>query len=156
MTCVFKGTYEPDEVAGPKVARASMRNGRLAAELRQAKRQYDSFGGDRVTVRDPDFARIVPPLVKNAKGHFYFEMGQAPEGEVVISVLLPFKARPINSVAASRPHQSAKAGQRWAHAFSIRHCRAQTCMMLRSWCRTPFISTRSMSFISCGWYCENI
>lgn len=81
LTCIFQGTCEPDELKDEKAARALARNGALLSEFRRARTEYRTLGGDtRVTWR-PDQARVIPPLIKNARGHFVYELAEREDGE---------------------------------------------------------------------------
>ncbi len=81
LACIFAGTCEPDELQDAKVARALGRNGPLLAAMRDA-RNSDQLG--RVTWR-PDFDRLLPPLIKNARGHFAYELEERPEGDPTVA-----------------------------------------------------------------------
>ncbi len=39
----------------------------------------------------PDLTRLLPPLIKNAREHFIFELGEPPEGEPLSAVALPLQ-----------------------------------------------------------------
>jgi len=81
LACIFEGTCEPDELENEVVARALKRNGSMLADLRLARREYDTLGGERNVIWQPDLSRITPPLIKNARGHFVYELGERAEGE---------------------------------------------------------------------------
>lgn len=92
LTCVLEGTCEPDELRDEKVARALRRNPRLAAEMRAARAEPGLFDDGRTATWRPDLSRLIPPLVKNARGHFMYELGEAPDGEPVSAVAAPLTA----------------------------------------------------------------
>lgn len=75
LACIFAGTCEPEQHDDPQVARALGRNGPLLASMRDA-RNTDLTG--RV-IWQPDFDRLLPPLIKNARGHFAYELAERPD-----------------------------------------------------------------------------
>lgn len=86
LCCVMSGTCDPDELerrGHDKVARALRRNGRLAAEMRAARTEPAHFDEPAIVTWNPDLSRLIPPLLKNARGHFMYEMGEPPDGDPV-------------------------------------------------------------------------
>ena len=76
LSCVFEGTCEPGDLQDEKVSRALARNAPLREELRQARKAYDTFGGNERVIWQPNLERLLPPLIKNAKGHFAYELAE--------------------------------------------------------------------------------
>lgn len=91
ISCVFEGTCEPDELNDETVARALRRNGPMLAALRNARREHYSEGAGRQIVWLPDLSRLLPPLIKNARGHFIYELGEPANGEPVSAVACPLQ-----------------------------------------------------------------
>lgn len=89
LTCVLEGTCEPDELQDQKAARALRRNGQLLEQLRSAKTEYQTLGGQQQVVWQPDESRLLPPLIKNARGHFKYELAERAEGDPSSAVAIP-------------------------------------------------------------------
>ena len=81
LACIFGDTCEPDKLSDEKVGRALSRNGSLLAEMRKARKTYRTMGGENRVLWQPDVARLVSPLLKNARGHFAYELAEHPEGD---------------------------------------------------------------------------
>jgi hypothetical protein len=45
----------------------------MLAELRNTRREYET---DRQVIWQPNLARLLPPLIKNAQGHLIYELGE--------------------------------------------------------------------------------
>lgn len=108
LCCAMSGTCDPDELdqlGHDKVARALRRNGRLLAEMRTARTELRHSDESATVTWRPDLSRLIPPLLKNARGHFMYEMGEPPEGEpahlavVPLACLTPEQRRAFETVS---------------------------------------------------------
>ena len=91
LACVFEGTCEPAELQDEKVGRALARNATLLADIRQARSEIEALDGKREIIWKPDYERLAPPLLKNAKGHYFYEMGEPIEGDPMQMGIAPLQ-----------------------------------------------------------------
>jgi hypothetical protein len=73
---VLAGSTKPDRHDNPYAARILQRSPKLRARIEAAKSQYRTRGGEVRTVWKPEAARIERVIVKNARGHVLFEIGE--------------------------------------------------------------------------------
>lgn len=83
LNCVLAGSTDPDRQTDTKVGRALRRHEKLRARIERAKTEYQTIGGDARCVWKPEADRIERVVVKNARGHAFYEYGEpmlsAPE-----------------------------------------------------------------------------
>ena len=77
LASVISGSIEPDPLQFPTASRILARNPRLRSRIDAARRIEASPGKDRVAIWTPELERIERVIVKNARGHVLFELGQA-------------------------------------------------------------------------------
>jgi hypothetical protein len=76
LSCVLAGTTEPEWQPNASAARALAAGPALRASIEQARTDFVTQGGDTQTVWKPDFPRFERVILKNARGHAYFEHGE--------------------------------------------------------------------------------
>ncbi|MGS4985694.1 hypothetical protein SAMN05444149_107143 [Pseudosulfitobacter pseudonitzschiae] len=76
LSCVLSGTTEPDRQQNASAARALAKSARFRAMIDRAKTEYQTLGGETRVVWQPDVERINRVIIKNARGHAYFEYGE--------------------------------------------------------------------------------
>lgn len=76
LSCVLAGTTEPISQANPRVQRALARNLSLGARIEAGRRPYRAVGGQDGAVWIPESERIERVVLKNARGHAYYELGE--------------------------------------------------------------------------------
>ena len=74
---VISGSIAPDPLRFPTASRILARNPRLRSRIDAARRIEASPGKDPVAIWTPELERIERVIVKNARGHVLFELGQA-------------------------------------------------------------------------------
>lgn len=83
LGCVLSGSAEPDAQSDPTARRILQRNERLRARIERSKTSYRTLFGETRHVWTPEQARIERIVLKNARGHAFFELGepmhQAPD-----------------------------------------------------------------------------
>lgn len=110
LACILDGTCEPSEMSDPKIGRSLARNGRLLAELRSARTMsVDEDGNEQLSWR-PDLSRIMPPLIKNARGHFTYELAERADGDPLHAWAYPLYLFDDN---ARRAFESPSFGDVW-------------------------------------------
>lgn len=76
LSCVLSGSTDPEKQDNPSAARALAESPALRTMIERAKTEYQTLGGDTRTVWKPDMERILRVILKNARGHAYFEYGE--------------------------------------------------------------------------------
>ena len=76
LQCVLVGSTDPDRHGDPKVIRALERNPKLRARIEASRTEYGTADGERRTVWKPEVERINRIILKNARGHAFYEYGE--------------------------------------------------------------------------------
>lgn len=76
LESVIVGSTDPDRQSNPKVERALRRNEKLKARIERSKTQYRMLDGTTQCVWSPEMERVDRVVVKNARGHAFFEFGE--------------------------------------------------------------------------------
>jgi len=95
LASVLSGSTEPDSVRFPTVARALERNSSLRKRIDQSKRVRGSLWGSPEVQWTPEIEGVNRVIVKNARGHAFYELGEPMLAEpswvgvIPISLLSP-------------------------------------------------------------------
>jgi hypothetical protein len=73
---VLAGSTDPDQQRHPKAERILRRSPKLRARIECARSDYESLNGERRIVWTPEADRVERVVVKNARGHAFFEYGE--------------------------------------------------------------------------------
>jgi hypothetical protein len=76
LSCVLAGSTDPDAQENPRVQRALARNPALHSRIESSKRVYSTLGGEERVIWEPETERIHRIVLKNARGHAFFEFGE--------------------------------------------------------------------------------
>ncbi|UMR31994.1 hypothetical protein MJ904_07410 [Massilia sp. MB5] len=76
LSCVLSGSTEPAAQINPRIARALARNPSLQAKLELSRKIVRDSERRTQIVWDPEMDRINRVVVKNARGHAFFEFGE--------------------------------------------------------------------------------
>ena len=76
LRCVIAGTTDPDEHNDARVARALRRHEKLRARIERSKSEHGTIGGETVRVWRPETERVNRVVLKNARGHAFYEYGE--------------------------------------------------------------------------------
>jgi len=76
LGCILTGSTDPGLQANPTVKRILNRNNKLRARIEKSKAVYVRYTGEPQTVWKPEADRIERIVVKNARGHVYYEFGE--------------------------------------------------------------------------------
>jgi len=76
LQCVLTGSTDPERHADEKTARALLRHKRLRAKIERSKTEYETIGGETRCVWKPETQRVERVVVKNARGHAFYEYGE--------------------------------------------------------------------------------
>lgn len=75
LHCVLAGSTEPEDHTAPNVRRALKRHVGLREQIECSKRLV-SFGGDEIPIWAPELSQVNRVVLKNARGHAYYECGE--------------------------------------------------------------------------------
>lgn len=76
LSCVLAGTADPDSQPNASAARALIESPALRTRIEQSRTDFVTEDGETQTVWTPELARIERVILKNARGHAYFEYGE--------------------------------------------------------------------------------
>lgn len=76
LGCTLAGSTEPDRQRIPRAARILERSTKLRERIERAKTEYKTRGGEIRLVWTPEKERIERVVLKNARGHAFFECGE--------------------------------------------------------------------------------
>ena len=76
LKCVLAGTTDPDRHDDPKVGRALRRHEKLRARLEQSRTEHQTIDDETRLVWMPETERVNRVIVKNARGHAFYEYGE--------------------------------------------------------------------------------
>ena len=76
LGCVLAGSTDPSKQADPRIERALSRNSALRYQIESSKLEQCTLGDERSISWRPDLQRINNVILKNARGHAYFELGE--------------------------------------------------------------------------------
>lgn len=76
LSCVLIGSSEADRQRIPKAERILRENTALKARIERAKTEYRTHGGETRCIWTPQAERVNRVILKNARGHAFFEYGE--------------------------------------------------------------------------------
>lgn len=76
LSCVLAGSTDPERQQNSSAARSLAASPHLRNMIEQAKTEYQTLGGETRIIWQPDWERIRRVVLKNARGHAYFEYGE--------------------------------------------------------------------------------
>ena len=76
LSCVVSGSSAPELQSNASAARALTVSPRLRALIERSRTEYTTMGGETRILWKPDAERMNRVVVKNARGHAYFEWGE--------------------------------------------------------------------------------
>ncbi|RWA58385.1 hypothetical protein [Mesorhizobium sp.] len=76
LSCILAGSTEPEKQRNASAARALAKSVALRTMIDRSKQEYQTTGGETRIVWRPDIDRIKRVVLKNARGHAYFEYGE--------------------------------------------------------------------------------
>ena len=94
LHCVLTGTTDPDQHVDEEVARGLRRQTGLRERIEHSQSEQVTRSGDRECCWMPEIERINRVVVKNARGHAYFEYGEPRHGSPLFVEAAPLDAMP--------------------------------------------------------------
>ena len=92
LHCVLIGSTDSEQHSDAKIARALQRHKKLRARIERSKTEYRTIGGETRCVWKPEEERVERIVVKNARGHVFYEYGEPMLGEPTRVWTLPLTA----------------------------------------------------------------
>ncbi|TQF25832.1 hypothetical protein UNPF46_36005 [Bradyrhizobium sp. UNPF46] len=90
LSAAITGTTDPTKQVIPSARRILEKSEALQTAIKRSS-SYTTIGGDRRLVWKPDIERIKRVVVKNARGHAFFEMGEPMMGEPASVRIIPLE-----------------------------------------------------------------
>ena len=81
LSCVLVGSTDPDRQDDPKAGRALRRHDKLRRRIERSKTMGKTVNGEEQCIWTPETERINRVVVKNARGHAFFEYGEPIWGD---------------------------------------------------------------------------
>ena len=81
LGAVLSGSTDPESQKTSTAARIFRHSKALRKRIDAQRQDHTTIGGAQKTVRHPEIARVRNVIVKNARGHVYYELGQHAFGE---------------------------------------------------------------------------
>ena len=126
LASVITGSTEPDSLRFPRASRTLARNPRLRSRIHAARHVETTSSGGTVVKWTPELERIVRVIVKNARGHLLYEVGQAVESSPTYVNILPremLSPTSAESVRMLRGHRWLARGRQQVDAAVARNWR---------------------------------
>lgn len=76
LSCVLSGTTDPEDQQNPRAGRALKRRTKLKMRIEHAKKEEKSLDGETRTVWNPEVERMNRVILKNARGHAFYEYSE--------------------------------------------------------------------------------
>ena len=76
LNCVLSGSSKPDSQTNTRVGRALRRHKKLRARIESSREVHQTVGGDVRIIWEPESDRVERVIIKNARGHAFYEHGE--------------------------------------------------------------------------------
>lgn len=76
LSCVLAGSTDPEKQPNQSAARALAKSEKLRARIERSRSEYTTLGGETRILWKPELERIKRVVLKNARGHAFFEYGE--------------------------------------------------------------------------------
>ncbi len=100
LASVISGSTEPDSLRFPTASRILARNPRLRSRIDAARHMEATPSKGAVAIWTPELERIERVIVKNARGHVLYELGQAFELPPTHVSILPLELMSTQQLSA--------------------------------------------------------
>ena len=87
LGCVLCGSTEVEKQVNPRLARTLARGQKLRRRIERARVEYKTIGGEVRSVWKPEWERVNSVVLKNARGHAFYELGEPMLGKRTMSGL---------------------------------------------------------------------
>ncbi len=76
LHCVLSGATDPERQSDPKVGCALQRHQKLRTRIERSRTEHKTPGGEIASSCEPETKRINRVILKNARGHAFYEYGE--------------------------------------------------------------------------------
>ena len=94
LNCVLAGSTDPDRQLDPRVARALGRHRSLRARIERSKTESQTDAGAKRCIWKPETERVNRVVIKNARGHAFYEYGEPMLTEPDLVWAVPLESLP--------------------------------------------------------------
>lgn len=122
LESILAGSTDGEFKHNPKIARAFARNPKLKEQINKGKIEYETIGGQKNLIWKPQTERINRIILKNARGHVYYELGEPMLNAPDHLSLYPFPT--MNKVQRNIFEGSSSEGSFWSEVGSRMMTRA--------------------------------
>ena len=91
MGAILSGTTQPERQKVRTARRVFTENTSLRKRIEAQRKSFETIGGERKTTWEPEINRLHNVIVKNARGHVYYELGQPALGDPVRITVRPLE-----------------------------------------------------------------
>ena len=81
LNCVLSGSTNPDVQNYEQSAKALRHHKNLRAKIERSEQKYKTIGGETRSIWKPEYDRINRVIIKNSRGHIFYEYGEPIFGE---------------------------------------------------------------------------
>ena len=132
LQCVLRGSTDPEQHPDARIARALQRHGKLRARIERSKTEYRTHGGETRFVWMPEKERLERVVVKNARGHVFYEYGEPMLSEPEYVWAVPFDAMTTSERENFENDATAEEAAGWPELGSRMMTRALTGQNMRN------------------------
>lgn len=131
LNCVLAGSTDPDSHDDPKVGRALRHHDKLRARIERSKKEHRTIGSETRYIWTPETDRINRIVVKNARGHAFYEYGEPMLTEPDRTWAAPLESLPVAARDAFENIQGDQTPAGWPEVGSRMMTRVMTGQNLR-------------------------
>ena len=131
LNCVLAGSTDPERHDDPKVSRALRRHDKLRARIERSKTEYRTIGKETRCIWTPETDRISRVVVKDARGHAFYEYGEPMLNEPERAWATPLESLPVAERDAFESIQGDQTLAGWPEVGSRMMTRVMTGQDLR-------------------------
>jgi hypothetical protein len=102
LSCVLAGSTDPEKQPNTSAARALTDSAALRTRIERSRTEHATQGGETRILWKPDMDRIERVVLKNARGHAYFEYGEPMLEAPAYVRVLPLESIPRRIATTSR------------------------------------------------------
>jgi hypothetical protein len=128
LGAVLTGSTDPDRQQNPIAARILRRSPKLSARIECTKKEYTTQAGETRYLWQPETERVNRVILKNARGHAFFEYGEPMLSEPTHVWVFPLESM---SATERAEFESTDAGSLWPEVGSRMMTRVITGQDLR-------------------------
>ncbi len=150
LGAVLAGKVDPDRQINPNAKAILARNERLRTRIDRAKKEFKTHGGETRIVWTPEQDRIARVLVKNARGHALYEIGEPMLREPAHVWMAPLESLTVGQKSEFETTQRGANGPKSRGCLGVR-VRGKWAAWMPGAARGVQISTNAGQKLGCVW-----